>query len=200
MVKERKMAFVEIYPNNKSDRKFSEKYFERYENYNSFMDRYVEGNEIVVVLNTETNAKAVYERIGNVLCLDNRFNLYRNVDFDDGWMQHNATIRQMLVNEAIVADFPEKCPCPKEEPKKRFLVDVTMMVPFSFYMEAKDMDDAEKKASKAMRSSEFFEYIKGDIDFKSELVEETMFNTMEYDQIQEDNNPDVDPIDVDGLI
>lgn len=89
----------------------------------------------------------------------------------------------------------------KPEPrKKKFLVDVTMLVPFSFYMEAEDMDEAKEKAYKAMQSHGFFEYIKDDIDFKSELVEETMFSTMGWAQIQEDNDPDIDPIDVDWFI
>ena len=88
---------------------------------------------------------------------------------------------------------------PKPETKKKYLVDVTMLVPFSFYMEAKDYDEAKEKASTAMWSEAFFDSIKDDIDFKSELVEETMFNTMEWSQIQEDNNQDVDPIDVDSF-
>lgn len=194
------MAFVEIYPNNKSGMKFSNEHFKWHENYNSCMEWFVEGNEIVVVLNTDTNVEAVYERLGNVLCLDERFSIYCNVDIDDDWMHHNKIIRQMLVNEALVAGFPEKCPCPKEEPKKKFLVDVTMMVPFSFYMEAKDYDEAKEKASTVMWSEAFFDSIKDDIDFKSELVEGTMFETMEWTQIQEDNDPDVDPIDVDSFI
>lgn len=194
------MAFVEIYPNNKSDKKFSDEYFKQYENYNSCMEWFVEGNEIVVVRNTDTNTDAVYERLGNVLCLDDRFSIYCSVDVDDDWMHHNEIIRRMLVSEAIVAGFPEKCPCPKEEPKRKFVVEATMNVPFSFYMEAKDMDDAKEKASKVTQNSEFFEYVKGDIDFKSELVVETLSTTMDWDHIQEDNNPDVDPIDVDSFI
>ena len=101
--------FVEIYPNNKSGREYPENYFNVYQNYNSCMDWYLKGNEIVVVLDTDTNIEAVYERLGNVYCLGERFGLYLNVDVEDEFEHHNAAIRDMLVNEALAQGFPLKC-------------------------------------------------------------------------------------------
>ena len=109
--------FVEIYPNNRSGRKFSERYFESYENYNACMKWYEEGNEIVVILDTKTNTEAVYERLGGVYCLDDRFGIYLNVDVDDEHADHNEAIRKMLVDEAIAAGFPMECPAKAETDK-----------------------------------------------------------------------------------
>ena len=106
--------FVEIYPNNRSGRKFSERYFESHENYNACMEWHKEGNEIVVILDTKTNTEAVYERLGGVYCLDDRFGIYCNVDVDDEHAEHNEAIRKMLVDEAIAAGFPMECPANAE--------------------------------------------------------------------------------------
>jgi hypothetical protein len=101
--------FVEIYPNNKSGREYPENYFNVYQNYNSCMDWYLKDNELVVMLDTDTNIEAVYERLGNVYCLGERFGLYLNVDVEDEFDVHNATIRSMLVDEALDKGFPLMC-------------------------------------------------------------------------------------------
>ena len=133
------MAFVEIYPNNKSDRKYGDDYFKWHRNYNACMEWYEDGNEIVVLLNTETNEEAVYERLGEVYCLDDRFGIYCNVDVDDEYEDHNTAIRKMLKQEALDAGFPEKLP----EPKKEYDVDVSTVIYQTLRIEAKDPYEAE---------------------------------------------------------
>jgi len=107
------MALVEIYPNNMSGRRYSDDHFKRHSDYNSCCEWYEDGNEIVVILNTETNTEAVYERLGGLLCLDERFGIYCNVDVDDDWTGHNELIRKMLVQEATAVGFPVECPKPE---------------------------------------------------------------------------------------
>lgn len=107
------MALVEIYPNNRSGRGYLKDHFKRYSDYNSCCEWYEDGNEIVVILNTETNTEAVYERLGGLLCLDERFGIYCNVDVDDDWTGHNELIRKMLVQEATAVGFPVECPKPE---------------------------------------------------------------------------------------
>ena len=101
--------FVEIYPNDKLNSKYSRICFKTYEDYNACMDWDEKGNHIVVVIDTDTNTQAVYERFGNVYSLADRFDLYLCVDSDDEFEYHNAAIRDMLVNEALAQGFPLRC-------------------------------------------------------------------------------------------
>jgi hypothetical protein len=193
------MAFVEIYPDNKSDVKYDEECFKWHENYNSCVKWHKDGNEIVVVLNTDTNVGAVYERLGNVLCLDDRFDVYCVVDCDDDRMGYNAIIRQMLVNEAIADGFPEKCPCPKDEPKK-FYVNVSMGTSTSFCIEAEDKYEALDKAEHLMWSRPFFDALIENIDFRDKGSLDMLYDSMRVVDVDECTDPDVDPLCVDGFL
>jgi hypothetical protein len=102
--------FVEIYPNNKSICQYSDDCFSSIKNYNSCQLWDEKGNELIVVLDTNTRNHAVYERLGNIYCLEERFDLYSIVDSIDGeFAEHNAAIRDMLVNEALAQGFPLRC-------------------------------------------------------------------------------------------
>jgi hypothetical protein len=99
--------FVEIYPNNKSICQYSDDCFNSIKNYNSCQLWDEKGNELIVVLDTNTRNHAVYERLGNIYCLEERFDLYSIVDSIDGeFAEHNAAIRNMLVEEALDKGFP----------------------------------------------------------------------------------------------
>lgn len=104
------MALVEIYPNNMSGHVYTGNYFKEHSDYDSWREWSKDGDEIVVILDTETNAEAVYERLGGLLCLNERFGIYCNVSTNDEWANHNKRIRKMLVQEATAAGFPEECP------------------------------------------------------------------------------------------
>ena len=145
------MAFVEIYPNNKSGKKFSDTYFKRYKDYNDCMEWYDDGNEIVVLLNTKTNEEAVYERRGSLYCLADRFCIYMNVDTDCEFLENNRKIRHMLYEEALAAGFPVELPGTMH----RFLVDVTAIVYSSFLVDAEDYEKAETIAFELAHNAEF---------------------------------------------
>ena len=102
---------VEIYPNNKSDKKYDESHFAEIKSYNECVDWYKVGNELVVILNTESGKEAVYERLGNVICLMDTFGLYEYVDIDDdNDNEPNLIVRRLLARQAIDCGFTERCP------------------------------------------------------------------------------------------
>lgn len=102
---------VEIYPNNKSDRKYDESHFAEIKSYGQCVEWFADGNELVVMLNTENGKEAVYERLGNVICLMDTFGLYEYVDIDDdNDNEPNLIVRRLLARQAIDCGFTERCP------------------------------------------------------------------------------------------
>ena len=102
---------VEIYPYNKSGRKFAEGHFDGVIDYGKYIDWEEEGDEYVVVLNTENNREAVYTRYGTLLCAMNYFDLFVSVDTaDDSDKGVHKQIRQLLIDDATALGFPCECP------------------------------------------------------------------------------------------
>lgn len=108
-----RLDLVEIFPHNKSERKFSDSYFNTYREYESCMVWDDDDDGLVVVLNTKNGKEAVYERLGCVYCLADRWCIYECVDMpnpNSPYFKHDETIRDMLEQEAIDAGFPMECP------------------------------------------------------------------------------------------
>ena len=102
-------GYIELYPVNRSGMKYSERFFDNVRHYESCCEWYEPGDGLMVFTNGSN--LAVYERFGGLLCLYDRFGLYEMVDCEDGnYADHDADIRQMLVNEALEAGFPEFVP------------------------------------------------------------------------------------------
>lgn len=102
-------GYVELYPVNRNGKKYGERFMDDVRHYESCMSWNKPGDGLMVF----TNGKdwAVYQRFGGLLCLYDRFGLYEMVDCYDGdYADHDADIRQMLVNEALEAGFPEFVP------------------------------------------------------------------------------------------
>ena len=102
-------GYVEIYPVNRSGKKYGERFMDDVRHYEAYVSWHEQGDGLMVF--EHCGRGAVYRRFGGLLCLYDRFGLYQHVDYGgDNYADHNADIRQMLVNEALEAGFPEFVP------------------------------------------------------------------------------------------
>ena len=161
---------IEVYPNNYSGYRFERNGFFDYEQfindvkaYESGLEWYEEGNELVVLLNEDYDELgknlALYDRFGTVYCLADRFGTYVTVDCDeDRNSTVNQSIRKILEDEAVQYGFPRECP---RKPDKAWAVTFSLTLSMDDeWVQAKTEDEAAEIVRKAMRNSDFLDWIK----------------------------------------
>lgn len=150
---------VEVYPNNDSDTNFPAVKFDEVREYNLDECWDLDGDELVVLMNTKTHDKAVYRRLGGVICMLDRFHIYDNVTSDGFGTDVDHGILQLLHDEAIGYGFPEECP--EREPDKAWAVKFSLtLLANDEWVQAKTEDEAAEIVRKAMRNSDFLDWIK----------------------------------------